>query len=62
MKAVLSTGRRFEQSPVAFLARNGIKEARTNARTYLGSMRFTQAENGTLSGGQQAKILFLDMI
>ena len=55
-----------ERSPVDFLARGGTKEEITRARTYLGSMRFTRPEMvgriGRLSGGQQAKLLFLDMV
>lgn len=56
----------FEKTPVDFLAPHGAKEEITRARTYLGSMRFTHEEMtgkiGALSGGQQAKLLFLDMV
>lgn len=56
----------FEQTPVDFLAPHGAKEEITRARTYLGSMKFTHEEMtgriGALSGGQQAKLLFLDMV
>ena len=53
-------------TPVQYLADNYNKEDVTRARTYMGSMKFTQEEMtgriGDLSGGQQAKILFLNMI
>lgn len=56
----------FAQTPVDFLAPHGAKEEITRARTYLGSMRFTHEEMtgkiGALSGGQQAKLLFLNMV
>ncbi len=43
-----------------------MKEDITRARTYMGGMRFTHEEMtgkiGALSGGQKAKILFLDMV
>ena len=42
------------------------KEEMTRARTYMGGMKFTHEEMtskiGSLSGGQKAKILFLDMV
>ena len=56
----------FDKTPVEYLAAHYAKEEITRARTYLGSMKFTHEEMtgkiGALSGGQQAKLLFLDMI
>lgn len=56
----------FEQTPIQHLAQHYTKNEITKARTYMGSMRFTQEEMagkiGNLSGGQKAKILFLDMV
>ncbi len=56
----------FDKTPVGYLADNYTKEQVTKARTYMGSMKFTHDEMtgkiGDLSGGQQAKIIFLDMI
>lgn len=56
----------FDKTPVQYLAENYTKDEVTRARTYMGGMKFTQEEMtgkiGSLSGGQQAKILFLDMI
>lgn len=56
----------YEKTPVQYLARSGTKEEVTRARTYMGGMKFTQEEMtgsiGRLSGGQKAKILFLDMV
>ncbi len=56
----------YEKSPIEHLAENYAKEEITKARTYMGSMRFTHDEMtgkiGNLSGGQKAKILFLDMV
>lgn len=55
-----------ELTPVEYLAANYTKEEITRARTYMGSMKFTPEEMthkiSRLSGGQQAKILFLDMV
>ena len=49
-----------------YLAANYSKEDMTKARTFMGNMRFTAEEMtgkiGNLSGGQKAKILFLDMV
>ncbi len=54
------------KTPIQYLAENYTKNEITRARTYMGSMKFTHEEMtnkiGNLSGGQQAKILFLDMI
>lgn len=55
----------FSLSPVEFLeCRDG--EEITRARTFLGKMNFTPNEmtgsTGNLSGGQQAKLLFLKMV
>ncbi|MBO4878670.1 MAG: ABC-F family ATP-binding cassette domain-containing protein [Clostridia bacterium] len=54
-----------EETAVMFLAPSGEKTAVTEARTYLGSVRFTAAEAeaplGRLSGGQKAKLLFVKM-
>ncbi len=56
----------LEKTPIEFLADRYTKEEMTRARTYMGGMRFTHEEMtgkiGSLSGGQQAKILFLDMV
>ncbi|MBR0136479.1 MAG: ABC-F family ATP-binding cassette domain-containing protein [Clostridia bacterium] len=53
------------ETPVEFLAPSGRKEDITNARTYLGSVRFTadEAESpiARLSGGQKAKLMFVRM-
>ena len=52
-------------TPVEFLAPSLEKSAITEARTYLGSVRFTadeaEAPIGRLSGGQKAKLLFVKM-
>lgn len=54
-----------EQTPVAFLAPDGDKDAVTCARTHLGASRFTREEMlspiAALSGGQRAKLLLLKM-
>ena len=56
----------FRQTPVEYLAAGHTKEEITRARTCMGSMRFTHEEMlspiGKLSGGQRAKLLFLDMV
>lgn len=56
----------YGKTPVEYLTADYSKESVTKARTYMGSMRFTHAEMtspiGKLSGGQRAKILFLDMV
>lgn len=56
----------FNKTPIRYLAENYTKDEVTKARTYMGSMKFTHEEMtgkiGSLSGGQKAKILFLDMI
>ena len=56
----------FDKTPIQYLAENYTKDEVTKARTYMGGMKFTHKEMtdniGSLSGGQQAKILFLDMI
>lgn len=56
----------FNKTPIEFLAESQTKEAVTSARTFMGSMKFTHEEMtskiGNLSGGQKAKILFLDMV
>lgn len=53
-------------SPTEYLARRYSREDVTRARTCLGSMRFTHEEMtgriGSLSGGQQAKLLLLDLV
>lgn len=55
-----------EQTPLEFLNASYDKALLQRARTFLGSMRFTHEEMtgriGALSGGQQAKLLFLDMV
>ena len=56
----------YSKMPVEYLAENYAKEQVTRARTFLGSMRFTHGEMNRsiskLSGGQKAKILFLEMV
>ena len=56
----------YRQTPVEHLAANYTKAEITLARTRMGSMRFTHEEMtrpmGLLSGGQRAKLLFLDMV
>jgi len=56
----------FNQTVIEFLAADARKETITKVRTYLGSMKFTHDEMngaiGKLSGGQRAKVLFLDMV
>ncbi len=56
----------FSLTPTEHLAANYKKDDITRARTYLGAMLFTHGEMlspiGTLSGGQRAKLLFLDMV
>lgn len=56
----------FDKTPIKHLADNYTKEEITKARTYMGGMKFTHEEMtgkiGNLSGGQKAKILFLDMV
>ena len=56
----------YDRTAVGFLAADSDKETITKARTFLGGMKFTQDEMlgriGRLSGGQKAKILFLDMV
>lgn len=53
------------KTPVEYLAEGRSKEEITAARTCLGRMRFTREEMTSpiaqLSGGQRAKLLFLDM-
>ncbi len=56
----------LKQSPVSFLSKTGEKTELTQIRTFLGSMKFTPEEMDhsieRLSGGQKAKVLFLNMI
>ena len=56
----------YTQTPLQFLDASYDKAIMERARTFLGSMRFTHEEMkgkiGALSGGQQAKLLFLDMV
>ena len=56
----------FHKTPVQYLAEHYTKTEVTKARTYMGGMKFTHEEMtctiGRLSGGQKAKILFLDMV
>ncbi len=53
-------------SPIEYLAANYTKDEITLARSRMGSMRFTHEEMtgriDALSGGQRAKLLFLDMV
>lgn len=56
----------YELTPTQFLQANYGKESLTMALTYLGSMKFTRDEMvhkiKELSGGQKAKIIFLNMV
>ncbi len=56
----------LEKTPIEFLAQDASKDEETLARTYLGSLRFTQEEIITkmknLSGGQKAKILLMSLV
>jgi len=56
----------YESPVIDFLASDGHKSTITKVRTYLGSMKFTADEMlgkiSKLSGGQKAKVLFLDMV
>jgi len=56
----------YNQPVIDFLAADARKDTITKVRTYLGSMKFTPEEMlgkiGRLSGGQRAKVLFLDMV
>lgn len=53
-------------TPVDFLNRSGSKEEMTRIRNYLGSVRYTPDEMShaisELSGGQKAKLLFIQMV
>jgi len=56
----------YNQSAIDFLAADSHKDTITRVRTFLGSMKFTKDEMlgkiEKLSGGQKAKVLFLDMV
>lgn len=56
----------LKESPLTLLNHSGSREEATLIRSYLGSLRFTTREMdhpaGELSGGQKAKLFFLDMI
>ena len=56
----------YDASPLEYLARSGSKEESVLIHNRLASMRYTYGEmHGpirALSGGQQAKLLFLDMV
>ena len=56
----------YDSTPVAFLSRRGDKAESVLIHNRLASMRFTFEEMngpiGALSGGQRAKLLFLDMV
>ena len=56
----------YTATPVDFLSPSGHKDSMTKARTFMGSMKFTHGEMASpihaLSGGQKAKLLFLDMV
>lgn len=56
----------LEKSPLELLNRSGSREEATKIRSYLGSLRFTTREMehraGDLSGGQKAKLFFLELI
>ena len=53
-------------TPVDFLNRSGSKEEMTRIRNFLGSVRYTPDEMShaiaELSGGQKAKLLFIQMV
>lgn len=56
----------YDKTPIEYLTDNYDKALITKARTHLGSMRFTHSEMtckiSALSGGQRAKLLFLNMV
>jgi len=56
----------YSISPAEFFRSQYNKEEQTRALSYLGSMKFTTGEMshliGELSGGQQAKLIFLNMV
>ncbi len=56
----------MNKTPVEYLAESGEKTEVTRAKTYLGSMKYTEEEFShsisELSGGQKAKLFFLKMI
>ena len=56
----------FSQTPTEFLESQYDKEAQTRARMFLGNMKFTADEMlhkiSELSGGQKAKLIFLNMV
>lgn len=56
----------YSLTPIDYLAENYSKADVTRARTFMGSMKFTHEEMtsriGRLSGGQRAKLLFLEMV
>ena len=56
----------YRLTPTEFLQTNYDKEKYTLALTYMGTMKFTRDEMqhtiGELSGGQRAKIIFLNMV
>jgi len=56
----------YSMPVIDFLAADARKDTITKVRTFLGSMKFTSDEMlgkiSQLSGGQKAKILFLDMV
>lgn len=56
----------FSVTPLKFLQENFDKELMTKAMSYMGSMNFTRDEMnspiGCLSGGSQAKLIFLRMV
>ena len=56
----------YSKTPLDHLAASYSKNTVTLARQYMGCMRFTHREMcapvGALSGGQRAKLLFLDMV
>ena len=56
----------FSQTPTEFLESQYDKEEQTRARMFLGNMKFTADEMlhkiSELSGGQKAKLIFLNMV
>lgn len=56
----------LDQTPVAFLTKEGSRDEISEIRTFLGSVKYTPEEMehriSDLSGGQKAKLLFIHMI
>lgn len=56
----------FDKTPMEYLQSNYDKENQSRAMTFMGNMKFTADEMmhkiGDLSGGQKAKLIFLNMV